>query len=128
VSFPALIKATASNVYQHLDDYAAEGAFDDDPHTRWATDGGTKQAWVALEFPQPKRIGAVRISEAMAPRVQKFEFQYREGADWKTLFTGTELGANFKRGFDPVTASAVRLNILDATEGPTIWEIKAGVE
>ena len=124
VGFPSLIKATASNVFQHMDDYAAENAFDDDPGTRWATDGGTKQAWVALEFPEPRRIGAVRISEALAPRVQRFEFQYRDGADWKTLFTGTELGANFKRSFEPVTARAVRLNILDATEGPTISEIK----
>lgn len=31
---------------------------------------------------------------------------------------------NFKRNFEPVTARAVRLNILDATEGSTIWEIK----
>ncbi len=124
VGFPSQIKATASNVYQHMDDYAAESAFDGNPDTRWATDDGTKQAWVALEFPAPTRISSVRINEALAPRVQKFEFQYREGDDWKTLFTGMELGANFKRSFEPVTARAVRLNILDATDGPTIAEIK----
>ena len=123
-SLPSQIKATASNVYQKEEEYAAESAFDDDLHTRWATDGGTKQAWVALEFPGPRRIGTVRISEAFAPRVQKFEFQYRDGSDWQTLFAGTDLGANFKRTFEPVTARAVRLNILEATEGPTIWEIK----
>ncbi len=123
VGLPSLIKATASNFFQHQDDYAAESAFDDDRHTRWATDGGTKQAWVALEFPAPRRIGAVRISEALAPRVQNFEFQYRDGPDWQTLFAGTKLGADFKRTFEPVTARAVRLNILDATEGPTMWEI-----
>ncbi len=124
VSSPSQIKATASNVYQKQEEYAAESAFDDDLHSRWATDGGTKQAWVALQFPRPRRIGAVRINEAFAPRVQKFEFQYRDGGDWQTLFAGTRLGASFKRDFDPVTAGAVRLNILDATEGPTIWEIK----
>ena len=70
-----------------------------------------------------KTLVARRIHEALAPRVQKFEFQYRDGDDWKTLFTGTELSANFKRSFEPVTARAVRLNILDATEGPTISEI-----
>ena len=124
VSLPNLIKATASNVYQRMEDYAAESACDDDSNTRWATDSGTKQAWVALEFPQAKNVSSVRINEAIAPRVQKFEFQYRDGNDWKTLFTGTELGASFKRSFEPVTARAVRLNILDATEGPTIAEIK----
>ena len=126
VSFPSLIKATASNGYQHMDDYAAESAFDEDPGTRWATDGGTKQAWVALEFPAPRRISTVRINEALAPRVRKFEFQYRASDHWITIFNGTALGANFQRRFDSVTASAVRLNILDASEGPTIWEIKAG--
>ena len=79
---------------------------------------------VALDFPQPTRIGAVHINEALAPRVQKFEFQFRQGTEWKTLFAGTELGADFKRRFEPVTASAVRLNVLDASEGPTIWEIQ----
>jgi hypothetical protein len=56
--------------------------------------------------------------------VQKFEFQYRNGGEWKTLFSGTEIGAAFSRSFAPVTAAEVRLNILDATEGPTIWEIE----
>jgi len=124
VSLPSQIKATASNVYRNMEDFEAEGAFDDDLHTRWATDGGTKRAWVALEFPGPRRIGRVRINEAFAPRVQRFEFQYRAEGDWQTLFAGTELGASFKRDFDPVTACAVRLNILDATEGPTIWDVK----
>ena len=122
--FPSLIRATASNVFQGMDDYAAECAFDGDPGTRWATDGGTKQAWVALDLGKPTRIESVSINEAIAPRVLKFEFQYRDGGEWKTIFAGTEIGANFSRSFDPVTAREVRLNILDASEGPTIYEIK----
>jgi alpha-L-fucosidase len=124
VGFPSTIKATASNVYQGMEEYAAESALDGDPGTRWATDGGTKQAWVALQLPRATLIDGVKISEALAPRVQKFEFQYRNGGEWKTLFSGTEIGAAFSRSFAPVTAAEVRLNILDATEGPTIWEIE----
>ncbi len=124
VGFASPIKATASNVFHQMDEYAAEMAFDDDPHTRWATDAGTRQAWIALEFDRPRQIGAARIQEAYAPRVRKFEFQYRKADGWKTLFTGTALGEKFKQSFEPVTAAAVRLNILDATEGPTISEIK----
>lgn len=123
-SLPSLLNATASNVYQRMDDYAAECAFDDDSHTRWATDSGTKQAWIALEFPKPRRFSTVQINEAYAPRVQKFEFQYRADGEWTTLFDGPQLGADFKRRFEPVTARAIRLNILEATEGPTISEIK----
>jgi hypothetical protein len=40
-----------------------------------------------------------------------------------TLFTGTELDAWF-RAVPPVTAQEFRLNILDATDGPTIAEIE----
>jgi hypothetical protein len=57
-------------------------------------------------------------------RVQKFEFQVREGSEWQTVFTGTTLGANFSRTFPPVTTKAIRLNILDATDGPTISEVQ----
>jgi alpha-L-fucosidase len=122
--FPSLLKASASNVYQGMEAYAAECAFDGDPDTRWATDSGTKQAWVALDFGRPTQIDSVRISEAIAPRVQKFEFQYRYGGDWKTIFAGTQIGASFSQSFEPLTAREVRLNILDASEGPTIYEIE----
>ena len=30
----------------------------------------------------------------------------------------------YVKDFGPVTAKEVRLNILDATEGPTIWEFQ----
>jgi alpha-L-fucosidase len=56
--------------------------------------------------------------------VQKFEFQYREGDDWKTIFAGTTLGDDFERSFSPVSARAFRLNILDASDAPTLNEIE----
>ncbi len=117
-------KATASNVYQNqTDDYGPQFAFDGDDQTRWATDDATKQAWVAIELLKPGTFHGVRISEAYAGRVQRFEFQYRAGGDWQTIFSGTTLGENFTRNFDDVTAKEFRLNILDATQGPTINEI-----
>jgi alpha-L-fucosidase len=118
-------KATASNVYQ--DDQAEYGpqfAFDGEHGSRWATDDATKQAWVAVDLLKPQTFRSVRISEAYANRVQKFDFQYRDGSDWKTIFEGTTLGENFQQNFPPVTAQEFRLNILDATVGPTINEIE----
>jgi hypothetical protein len=40
------------------------------------------------------------------------------------IFTGATLGEQFQKSFEPVTAREFRLNILEATEGPTINEIK----
>jgi alpha-L-fucosidase len=121
------VKAAASNVYQNDDaDYGPQNAFDGDDQTRWATDGGTKQAWISARFEKDQTIHGLRVDEAYAGRVQKFEFQYRagEGDDWKTIFSGTTLGEKFEKNFDPVTAREFRLNILDATDGPTINEIQ----
>jgi len=119
------IKATASNVFEKQDsNYGPQFAFDDDHNSRWATDNDTKQAWIAASLPAPQKIGGVNISEAYAGRVQKFEFQYRDGDAWKTIFTGTAIGDSFEKHFTPVTAREFRLNILDATVGPTINEIE----
>jgi alpha-L-fucosidase len=125
LEIPSNFQVTASNVYENDEsDYGAQQAFDGDDQTRWATDNETKQAWIAVNYAKPQTFGSVRISEAYANRVQKFEFQYRDGNDWKTIFTGTTLGDDFHKSFAPVTAREFRLNILDASEGPTINEIE----
>ena len=121
------IKATASNVFQKNEaEYGADKAFDNDPETRWATDSGTKQAWIAADLGRPRAIGHLQIQESKpyAGRVTKFEFQYRDGDVWKTIFSGAKIGARFQKTFTPVTAREFRLNILDATEGPTLSEIE----
>ena len=121
------IKASASNVFEKNEaEYGAEKAFDNDADTRWATDSGTKQAWIAADLGHSQAIGNVRLQESKPydGRVTKFEFQYRDGDDWKTIFSGTKIGTNFKKSFPPVTAREFRLNILDATEGPTLSEIE----
>src|SRR5882724_3472218 len=118
------IKATASNVFEKQEaDYGPQMAFDDDSGTRWATDNGIKQAWITATFSSPRTVGSVSISESY-DRVRKFEFQYREGADWKTIFSGTTVGEKFHREFSPIMAREFRMNILDATQGPTINEIE----
>jgi alpha-L-fucosidase len=66
----------------------------------------------------------VRIDEAYPGRVRKFTLQYRDGDEWKTALTGTTIGRNFSQRFAPVTAQRVRLQILEATEGPTINELQ----
>ena len=125
ISVSAPVKASASNIYRtNLPDHGAPHAFDQDSTTRWATDSGTKQAWIVRDFEKKTTVARVRIDEAIAQRVRQFEFQYRDGAAWKTLFTGEKIGRNFTRTFPAVTAQEFRLNILDATDGPTITEIE----
>ncbi|MCY3020326.1 MAG: alpha-L-fucosidase [Planctomycetota bacterium] len=116
-------KATASNVFQKMADYLPDKALDDDEDTRWATDAGTHQAWLEVDLGQPAAIGQVMVKE-YEKRVKKFELQYKDGDQWKTFLSGTTIGSNFTKTFDPVTAQVVRFNILEATEGPSIWEFQ----
>jgi alpha-L-fucosidase len=123
------LKATASNVHQNQDDYSAEKAFDGDTETRWATDGGTRQAWLEVDLGKPTDFSRVVIDEwaGGGQRIQSFELQYQSGNEWKTFHRGTTIGTLWEKTFEPIKAQRVRLNILEATEGPTIneFEIRA---
>ncbi len=117
--------ALASNVYQAMqDEYGPAKALDDDEATRWATDGGTSSAWLEVDLEKPVTIRRARIDEAYEGRTQKFELQILRGATWETIYTGSTIGRNFTAQFTPVTTRKVRLNILQATDGPTIWEFQ----
>lgn len=119
------LKATASNVFKNQTaEYGPQFAFDDDAATRWAADESARQAWIAVDLGREQSISGVQIQEAITGRVQKFEFQYCDKSGWKTIFDGSTLGEAFEKHFNPVKAQEFRLNILDATIGPTIRELK----
>ena len=40
------------------------------------------------------------------------------------IHKGTTIGMNYSATFKPVTAKKIRLNITEATDVPTIWEIQ----
>ena len=67
---------------------------------------------------------AVRVNEATWDRVRRFELQIQKDGRWQTIHSGTTIGADFTAKFDSVTARHVRLNILEATDVPTIWEVQ----
>ncbi len=118
-------KADASNVYRNLAaQYGPEKALDDDPDTRWATDYGTHEAWLEVDLGSPQTIDRAMIYEAYAPRVRRFELQAREDGGWETFAQGNRIGEQCLIRFEPVTARVIRLNILEANEGPTIWEFQ----
>ena len=115
----------ASNVYESMDMYSPAMAFDGNPETRWATDSGTHQSWLQIRFNEPRKISQILVSEACGDRIQKFELQQSDdGKHWTTFYTGEKLGMNGRARFEAITTSGVRLKILEATEGPTLWEVQ----
>jgi alpha-L-fucosidase len=117
-------KVTASNVYRNQGAHGPDKAVDGDLQSRWATDEGIKQAWLQVDLGKPTEFNRVFIDEAYAGRVKQFEFQFEQNGEWKTLFADISLGSNYQHKFNPITAQKVRLNILDATNGPTINEFQ----
>lgn len=128
VSSPASLttgkKGTASNVYQNSREHAAGKALDNNSSTRWATDSGTHSAWLEVDLGRPTTFSRVGIDECVdyGQRIRKFALEYKDGEQWKMIFEGAEAGGDYAHPFPAVTARYVRLNILDASEGPTIWE------
>jgi len=115
--------ANASNVYRKQKAYGPDKAFDEDSSTRWATDAGTRQAWLEIDLEKPQTFNRARIREAYG-RVQNFELQYKINNQWINILTGKKIGDDWSKTFKPVTAQHVRLNILQAADGPTIHEFQ----
>ncbi|MHC4087816.1 MAG: alpha-L-fucosidase [Planctomycetota bacterium] len=109
-------KASASNVYRNMRQYSADKAVD--------TNTGTRQAWLEIDLGKSTTFNNVVINEEF-DRVQQYELQCKDGGQWWTIADGKKIGRKHKLEFSPpVTARYVRLNILKASDGPTIWEFQ----
>jgi len=114
-------QAIASNVYRNQDDCRAELAFDGDRQTRWASDAGLQQAWLEVDLGRTCTIDRAWLSEAY-DRVEEFELQADRDGRWETFTRGGKIGPGLELKFAPVQVRRVRLNVLKATDGPTVWE------
>ncbi len=119
-------RATASNVYRNMAQFGPGKAFDDNSETRWATDSGTMSAWLEVDLGKPVTIGRAVIEQAFPElqRVRKFAIEYWQDGSWRPCYQGENLGDTLEVTFRPITAQRVRLNIIEASDGPTIWEFE----
>jgi alpha-L-fucosidase len=117
--------ATASDVHPGGTQYGPDKAVDDDSETRWATSDDVKQAWLEVELAHPSVISRLVIKE-LDPRLSRYQLQYRltPEEEWKVAFEGARAGTQFSATFPAVQARYVRLNILESTRPPTIWEFQ----
>ena len=117
--------AQASDVHPGGTQFGADKAVDDDPDTRWATSDNIKQAWLEVELAKPSSISRLVIKE-LDPRLRKFQLQYRMTSqeEWKVAYDGSRAGTDFSAAFPTVQARFVRLEIIDSSRPPTIWEFQ----
>ena len=55
--------------------------------------------------------------------IKTFELQYKEGEDWKKLYSGTTIGAKAELVVPPTEAKLIRLVIKSFSDTPGIYEI-----
>jgi len=117
--------AEASNVHPAGTSYGGDKAVDDDMETRWATSDETRACWLEVDLLKEESIGRIGIHE-LEPRITKFELQYKLKKEdaWQVAYNGGKAGKKFSAEFTAVQARYVRLNILEATFAPTIWEFQ----
>ncbi len=115
-------KATASNVFQKSSRYGAAMAVDGEPETRWAADAGTKQAWLEVDLRYETEISKAVVQEWEGDRgrIRKLEIRVKDGDEWKTVAAADTAAKPLT--FPAVKARYIRLEILDAKDGPTVEE------
>jgi alpha-L-fucosidase len=116
-------KATASSTWPQAG-YEADKAVDGDESTRWGAAADARSGWLEVDLGKETLIGRAVIKELGFHRTQQFAIQWKDGDDWKDAAGGTTIAGEKEIKFPPVTARHVRLNILKATEVPTIEEFE----
>ncbi|HRT08950.1 MAG TPA: alpha-L-fucosidase [Candidatus Paceibacterota bacterium] len=117
-------KAAASNIYKNEPNYGPGKAVDGSDTTRWATDSGVKSAWLEVDLGKPVTFNSAVIKQAYPElgRIRRFAIEYFAEGKWTPCYEGEKPGARLRARFAPVTAQRVRLNITEATDGPTLTE------
>jgi alpha-L-fucosidase len=116
--------AQASSFYQNNKEYDPAKAFDEDSSTRWAADVGQTAAWLEVDLGSEATVKRAVIDESGWDRVKKFELQCKDGENWKNFYAGSTIGKSKEVTFEAVSGRYFRLNILESSDIPTIWEFQ----
>ena len=113
--------ARASSIWNA--NYDASRAFDNDESTRWGASPDSRTGWLEVDLGSVQNIGRAIIIETFH-RTQDFAIEYKLGDNWKILYHGGTIESGKPVEFTPTITRYVRLNILKASEVPTIEEFQ----
>jgi len=97
---------------------------DGDDETYWTTKEGVVRASLAIDLGRPVTFDRAMVQEMISTgqRVEEFKLEAQIDGAWKEIAKATTLGYKRLLRFPEVTASTVRLTILDSRDCPTIRE------
>ncbi|SEK58213.1 alpha-L-fucosidase [Paenibacillus sp. OK003] len=109
------------NASESAQDHDASLVLDGNKDTYWAPEEGTEQAIVDIDLQTKKTFSHVVLQEyRYNQRIERFELEYKEGSNWKPLFSGTVVGHKRICRFQPVTSQHLRLKIQQSRWFPTL--------
>jgi alpha-L-fucosidase len=114
--------ARASEVKGKNPAFGPDQITDGDKDTYWTTDDWTIAATVEFDLGGEKTFNVAELAEyiRIGQRVERFAFEAWTDGHWKEFTRGTTIGYKRLLRFDNVTASRVRLRILDSRVCPTL--------
>ena len=112
----------ASNVKGNDSAFAAARITDGDPDTYWTTDDWTTSATVEFDLGKECTFNVAELAEhiEIGQRIAEFVLEVPGDAGWREFARGTTVGYKRLLRFDPVTASKVRVRIVDSRVCPTL--------
>lgn len=118
-------KVIATNTRGNSNKYKAANLTDDDDQTYWATDDNTITASVTIDFEKPTEFNRLLLQEyiRLGQRVKKFSVDAFVNDEWKEIENQTTIGRKRILRFPNVTATKLRLNILDSKACPVLSNI-----
>ena len=117
--------AQANSVWSSNAKFSARNCVDDDPDSYWAAKEDEIQSVVMIQLDEPKTFDRIMLQEPirLGQRIAKFAIDAEIDGSWKQVALGTTIGYKRLLRIEPITASKIRLNILDANNTPAISNV-----
>ena len=120
------VTVSTTNTRGNSSKYKVVNVIDGNPASYWTTDDDVKSASIAFDFGKPTEFNRFLVQEniKLGQRVKSFNLEAFIGEDWQEIATGTTIGRKRILRFPNVTASKLRLTILDSKACPTINNVE----
>ena len=82
------------------------------------------EAWLEIHLPHAITFDVITMDEAFGPRVKAFRLLAKQDNALKVFYEGAAMGRNWAGKFPAVAAQELRLEITEASDGPTIRDIQ----
>ncbi|HEX3074296.1 MAG TPA: discoidin domain-containing protein, partial [Ignavibacteriales bacterium] len=120
-------KASCSNYRYAAAEYSPAQCLDNNRKTFWAADKDTLKAELIIDMEQQEKINIIKLEEAIeyGQRIAEFKIYAEINGDWQEITSGTTVGRTRLLKFEPVTASKIKIKIVNSLAAPTLRTLSA---